>query len=66
MTAMLQSLRVTTNLFEIDKLAQRLKPDTKQHERILDALKERDAKAVRRAVVAHIRSLFQFALRSVA
>ncbi len=66
MTAMLQSLRVTTNLFEIDKLAQRLKPDTKQHERILDALKERDAKAARRAVVAHIRSLFQFALRFVA
>jgi DNA-binding GntR family transcriptional regulator len=64
MTAMLQSLRVTTNLFEVDKLAQRLKPDTKQHERILDALKERDAKAARRAVVAHIRSLLQFALRS--
>lgn len=64
MTGMLQSLRVTTNLFEIEKLAERLKPDTKQHERILDSLKARDAKAARHAVTDHIRSLFQFAVSS--
>ena len=65
MTDILQSLRVTTNLFEIEMLSQRLEPDSKQHERILDALKARDAKAARRAVAVHIRSLFQFAVRAV-
>ena len=65
MTGMLQSLRVTTNLFEIEKLSERLEPDSKQHERILDALQARDAKAARRAVAAHIRSLFQFAVRAI-
>ncbi len=65
MTGMLQSLRVTTNLFEIEKLSERLEPDSKQHERILDALEARDGKAARRAVAAHIRSLFQFAVRAV-
>lgn len=61
----LQSLRVTTNLFEIEKLSERLEPDSKQHERILDALEARDGKAARRAVAAHIRSLFQFAVRAI-
>lgn len=65
MTGILQSLRVTTNLFEIEKLSERLEPDSRQHERILDALKARDSKASRRAVAAHIRSLFQFAVRAV-
>ncbi len=65
MTGILQSLRVTTNLFEIEKLSERLEPDTRQHERILDALAARDPKAARRAVAAHIRSLFQFAVRAV-
>ena len=65
MTGILQSLRVTTNLFEIENLSERLEPDSKQHERILDALKDRDAKAARRTVAAHIRSLFQFAVRAV-
>ena len=65
MTGMLQSLRVTTNLFEIEKLSERLEPDSKQHERILDALEAQDGKAARRAVAAHIRSLFQFAVRAV-
>lgn len=65
MINILHSLRVTTKLFEIEKLAERLEPDTLQHERILDALMARDAKASRRAVAAHIRSLFQFAVRAV-
>ena len=66
MTGILRSLRVTTNLFEIEKLSERLEPDSQQHERILDALAVRDGKAARRAVAAHIRSLFQFAVRTVA
>lgn len=65
MTEMLHTLRVTTKLFEIERLAERLDPDSKQHELILDALEARDAKAARRAVAAHIRSLFQFAVKAV-
>jgi DNA-binding GntR family transcriptional regulator len=65
MINILHSLRVTTKLFEIEKLSERLEPDSQQHERILDALKAQDAKTARRAVATHIRSLFQFAVRAV-
>lgn len=65
MTDMLLSLRVTTKLFEIERLAERLEPDSNQHEQILDALGARDARAARRAVAGHIRSLFQFALKTI-
>lgn len=60
---MLHALRVTTKLFEIDRLSERLEPDSRQHEAILDALAEQDASAARAAVVAHMRSLFDFAVR---
>ncbi len=60
---MLLSLRVTTKLFEIERLSERLEPDSRQHEAILDALGARDAEAARDAVVQHIRSLFEFAIR---
>lgn len=65
MINILHSLRITTKLFEIEKLSKRLEPDSEQHERILNALQSQDAKAARRAVAAHIRSLFQFAVRAV-
>ena len=61
----LNSLRTTTKLFEIEKLSERLEPDSQQHEQILDALIKQDAKAARRAVATHIKSLFQFAVRTV-
>ena len=61
----LNSLRTTTKLFEIEKLSERLEPDSQQHELILDALIKQDAKATRRAVATHIKSLFQFAVRTV-
>lgn len=66
MTRMLLSLRVTTQLFEIDRLATRLEPDTREHEAILTALRDDDAKGARRAVAAHMRSLFRFAVKVVA
>lgn len=59
----LLSLRVTTKLFEIERLSERLEPDSRQHEAILDALETRDAEAARDAVVKHMRSLFEFAIR---
>lgn len=65
MANILLSLRVTTQLFEIERLAERLEPDTRQHETILDALEARDARAAKRAVSAHLRSLFQFAVRTI-
>jgi DNA-binding GntR family transcriptional regulator len=59
----LQNLRVTTKLFEIERLSERLRPDSSQHERILDALEEGDAQQARDAVVSHLRSLADFAIR---
>ena len=59
----LLSLRVTTKLFEIERLSERLEPDSRQHEAILDALDGEDSEAARDAVVQHMRSLFDFAIR---
>lgn len=61
----LHSLRVTTKLFEIEQLSERLKPDSRQHEAILDALASDDAAAARNAVKLHLRSLADFALREI-
>lgn len=58
----LRSLRITTKLFEIERLSERLKPDSRQHETILDALENADATAARKAVQAHLRSLAEFAI----
>ena len=65
MARTLRSLRVTTQLFEIDRLADRLGPDSREHEAILDALAAEDAKAVRKSVATHIRSLFRFAVETI-
>jgi len=66
MAQMIRSLRVTTRLFEIAQLADRLGPDSSEHVAILDALEAVDAKAARRAVQTHIRSLYRYALDLVA
>lgn len=65
MTDILLSLRITTQLFEIETLSERLEPDAREHERILDALDAGDARKARRAVAAHIRSLYAFALQTI-
>jgi len=64
MTRMLLSLRVTTQLFEIDRLADRLEPDSREHERILDAIAARDEESAHKHVSNHLRSLFDFAIKS--
>jgi DNA-binding GntR family transcriptional regulator len=61
----IRDLRVTTRLFEIARLADRLEPDSTEHLAILDALEQDDAKAARRAAQTHIRSLARFALDTV-
>ena len=66
MAGIVRSLRATTHLFEIDRLSDRLGPDNTEHLLILDALEAEDARAVRRAVAAHIRSLHRFAVSELA
>ena len=65
MRQVIHSLRATTHLFEVARLKDRLIPDNTEHLAILDALAAADAKAARRAVQAHIRSLFRFAVSVV-
>jgi len=58
----IRSLRVTTKLFEIENLAERLEPDSRQHEAILEALQNKMPTEAKQAVQIHINSLYQFAL----
>lgn len=58
----LQSLRTTTKLFEIERLSERLKPDSSQHEEILGALEAANAAEARAAVKRHMQSLAEFAI----
>ncbi len=58
----IRSLRVTTKLFEVDRLAERLEPDIRQHEDILEKIEQGDSEGARQAMAAHLRSLVQFAV----
>lgn len=62
---MVRELRVTTRLFEIAKLSDRVVPDLDEHTAILDALEAGDARAARRAMERHLKSLARYALASV-
>ncbi|MBS7544100.1 GntR family transcriptional regulator [Ancylobacter oerskovii] len=61
----IRGLRVTTRLFEIARLADRVEPDSVEHLAILEALEAEDPKAARKAVQAHIRSIGDFAVATV-
>ena len=65
MAGIIKSLRVTTRLFEISRLKQRLKPDSDEHLEILDSIEAGDPRRVRRAIQGHLRSLQKFALEIV-
>ena len=65
MARILKQLRATTRLFEIDRLRERLKPDSREHLVIVDALIVGDSAKARAAVATHIRSLIDFALATV-
>jgi DNA-binding GntR family transcriptional regulator len=62
---MIRSLRVTTRLFEIARLADRVQQDAVEHLEIVVALEAQDARRARKAAQAHIRSLSRFSLASV-
>lgn len=65
MARILRQMRATTRLFEIDRLKDRLVPDSTEHLTIIRALESGDAKATRKATAAHIDSLIRFALAQV-
>ena len=61
MAKVLRELRATTRLFEIDRLKDRLKPDSTEHLLIIDALERGDLQQTRLAVAGHVESLINFA-----
>ena len=65
MAEMIRALRVTTRLFEIARLQDRLVPDSAEHLAILEAIETGDAEAARRTVRTHCRSLRDYALVTV-
>jgi DNA-binding GntR family transcriptional regulator len=65
MADFIRGLRVTTRLFEIAKLKDRLDPDSAEHLAILEALEAGDRRAVRHAVQFHLKSLRDFTLATV-
>lgn len=60
MAKVLRELRATTRLFEIDRLKDRLKPDSTEHLVIIEAVERGDAGQTRDAVAQHIESLIAF------
>jgi DNA-binding GntR family transcriptional regulator len=60
MAKVLRDLRATTRLFEIDRLKERLKPDSTEHLVIIEALEKGDPDGTRSAVATHIDSLIAF------
>jgi DNA-binding GntR family transcriptional regulator len=65
MADLIRALRVTTRLFEIARLKDRVEPDSAEHLAILQALESGDRRAARNAVQIHCRSLREFALATV-
>lgn len=61
MARMIAELRVTTRLYEIARLSDRVGPDRIEHTAILDAFESGDPRRARKAVQAHIRSLARHA-----
>lgn len=53
----IERLRVATNLYEIERVAERVEPDTSEHMALLDALEGADADRVAAALRTHIDSL---------
>jgi DNA-binding GntR family transcriptional regulator len=65
MFGIIEKLRVTTRLFEITDIRQRVEADYREHLEILDALSAQDPDWARRAVDTHIGSLIAYSLEQV-
>lgn len=62
---MIKELRVTTRLFEIARLAERVEADHVEHKALLDAIQEADLRKARRVMQSHIRSLARHAVNNL-
>ena len=62
----ISGLRLTTRLYEIADVRQRVEMDHEQHAAIAKALAERDGATARKAMQAHLRSLIAYSLSNVA
>lgn len=58
---MIGALRVATNLFEVDRVADRVEPDSTEHLDLLDALEQGPVEAAVAAMHAHLESVRQSA-----
>ena len=65
MARIIKDLRVTTRLFEIARLAERVEADHVEHKAILDAIQEGNVRKARRAIQSHIRSLYRHAVNNL-
>lgn len=65
MFGIIERLRVTTRLFEVTDIRQRVQSDYEQHLEILNALAAQDSEAARKAVDAHIASLIAYSLEQI-
>lgn len=61
----IERLRVTTRLYEITDITQRVQDDYVQHVEILDALEAEDATRARAAVAAHLESLIAYSFEQI-
>lgn len=61
----IERLRVTTRLYEITDITQRVQDDYDQHIEILDALEAGDAVRARAAVAAHLESLIAYSFEQI-
>lgn len=61
----IETLRVTTRLYEIEDVRQRVDKDLAQHLAVLDALAARDAAGARKAMRIHIKSLIAHSMKQV-
>ncbi len=65
MAQMIRALRVTTHLFEIERIADRAEPQANEHLDLLDALESGVSKEAKRAMLAHVASIKRFVLGTV-
>ena len=62
MRDLIRALRVTTRLFDIDKLPPRVREDYIEHMKIVDALERGDQRLVVKAIKSHFKSIIAHAL----
>lgn len=64
--ATIEGLRITTRLYEVEDVRQRVEDDLDQHAAIASALASKDADAARKAMQEHLHSLISHSLSQVA